>query len=292
MSAKIARSNTGFSVLELMVSVAVLVVITGAVLSSLTTYQNTYLSMQMKTDMYSAIRSAAELMSQEIGQAGLLSLRPRQLSAAVIASSTAQAVSVSPTTNYFFVGQKLLIDTGAGAEVVALTAVSPTTISGIFTKNHSLGAPIDTVGVFPGGVLTSSTATQLQLLGDINADGTVHYVRYDCDAAGGTLKRSSTPITASSSNTPQVVIENLTANPGGTPCFSYTSTTAAGFTFVTSVVVTLTTQTSAIDPQTRAFQTLTKSLNLDPRNVLAGLELANASLTDRLQPTPPGIPLP
>jgi hypothetical protein len=82
------------------------------------------------------------------------------------------------------------------------------------------------------------------------------------------------------------------ANPAGTSCFTYSTATAAGFTFATNVGLTLTTQTSDPDPQTGSYDTMTKSfLNLSPRNVVAGLALAQAGLTAPLEPTPPGLPM-
>jgi hypothetical protein len=97
----------------------------------------------------------------------------------------------------------------------------------------------------------------------------------------------------SASNASQVLLNNLIANPGATPCFQITTTTVGSNTFVTNVALTLSVKTSAPDPQTGAYLTMTKSYqNLAPRNVLAGLELANVPFLDRLQPTPPNLPLP
>ena len=174
-------------------------------------------------------------------------------------------------------------------------------MTGVFANSHVLGAPVDASGVFPQGILSASTPTQLMLIGDINGDGTLVYVEYDCNpnAAGtGTLTRSTTTLPAAAQNPPTVLLQNLVTNAGalGNACFTIPpATISAGFTFLTSVGLTLTTQSLTRDPQTGAFQTLTKSfMNLSPRNVLAGVELAqsNPPLTNRLQPTPPGVPLP
>jgi len=284
----------GFSLLELLASMAILLVVSGAAFSALVAYQKSYGSTLLKSDMNASMRDALALLGQEIGQAGLVSLLPAQLGASITPSSSAQSVAVSSTSG-IFVGEKLLIDAGSSQELVAITAVgtSPSSITGIFAKAHSSGAPVSAAGVFSQGVLSSSTGTQLQLLGDINADGTLAYVRYDCDTTAGTLSRSITPISAYASNPPAVLVQNLVANPDGTPCFSYTRTTVGGYTFVTSVALTLSIQTATRDPQTGAYVTMTKSfLNLTPRNLLAGVALAQAGWTERLQPTPPRVPLP
>jgi prepilin-type N-terminal cleavage/methylation domain-containing protein len=297
-----ARRRGGFSLLELMAGVAVLVVISGSVFSLLNYYQKVYGTTRMKADMYDNIRGVVELMSQEIGQAGLVSLPYPTLSAAVTANASPQAVAVSSTTS-MFVGEKLLIDAGTNQEVVALTAVgaSPPKITGIFGQNHAVGAPVNAQGVFPDGVMSTSTNTQLQLFGDINADGSLVFVQYDCNpgttSAPGTLTRSVTTVTptVASASAPQTLLNNLVANPGGTACFQYLPApqTVGGYTFTPNVAVTLTVQTTAKGPQTGAYLTMTKTfLNLSPRNILIGLELANqGGLTQFLQPTPPNLPL-
>jgi hypothetical protein len=62
--------------------------------------------------------------------------------------------------------------------------------------------------------------------------------------------------------------------------------------FVTSVGITLSVRTSAIDPQTREYVTMTKSfLNLSPRNVLQALTLARSGYTTRIQNLPANVPL-
>ena len=291
------RPSGGFSLLELMACIVILLVISGAVFSLLTYYQKVYGTTRLKADMYDNVRGVIELMSQEIGQAGLVSLPSPSptLSAAVTANASAQTVAVSSTTS-MFVGEKLLIDAGTSQELVALTAVgtSPSTITGIFNQNHASGVPVNVLGVFPNGVMSTSTATQLQLFGDINADGSLVYVRYDCDTAAQRLTRSVTTVTPTitTSSPAQTLLSTLVANPGATPCFQYTTTTAGGYTFYANVAVTLSVQTTAPDPQTGAYLTLTKSfLNLAPRNILIGLELANAANTNLLQPKPPNLPL-
>jgi hypothetical protein len=115
-------------------------------------------------------------------------------------------VSLASTAS-IFVGEQLLIDAGLSQETVTVTAISSGTIRGVFQKNHSNGAPVNAVGVFPQGVLSSSTANQLQLIGDINGDGSLDYAQYDCDTNAGTLSRSVTPITAGAINPSQVLLQ-------------------------------------------------------------------------------------
>jgi hypothetical protein len=228
-------------------------------------------------------------MTQEVGQAGSLNSASRTLGANVTASALPQSVTVSPApATDVFAGEVLLVDTGAAQETVHVTLVGATTITGVFNNNHNNGAPIVAIGVFPQGVLTASTATNLKLFGDINGDGTLVYVEYVCNTVTGTLTRSVTPISSATINGAQVLVSNLVANPGGTPCFQYaTSVTTGGYTFIPSLGITLTVQTADVNAETGLPLTVTKSfLNIAPRNVDAGIILATSGSTDNLQPTP------
>ena len=301
---KVRRKNgRGFSLLELLASISILLVIAAGVFSALAYYLGAYQRTQLTADMHDTTRSAIDLMTQEIGQAGLLSSSSSQLttlSAAVTASATSQNVSLTSTAG-LFVGEKLTMDIGSNQEVVAITAVSSTGVSGIFGKSHANGASVNALGVFPQGVLSTSTANQLQLVGDINGDGTLVYVEYNCNnqAPGpGTLTRSITLISAASKNVSSVLVDNVMPNPGGTACFQFPSplptATIAGttYTFVPQVGVTLTVQSSSRDPVTGSYMTITKqALNLVPRNVQMGLNLGNAGIANLLQPTPSSVPM-
>jgi len=236
----------GFSMLELLVSLTVMLVVAGAALTVLSYAQKMYSSQQMQADMHGGLRGAFELMTQEIGQAGALSSATYTLTPAITSGASAQSVAINSTTA-IFVGQKLVVDTGSSQETVTVTAIGSNTISAIFSKSHAAGAVVAGRGVFPQGVLSSSTSTSLKIFGDINADGSLVYVQYDCDTAAGTLARSVTTVTpgATTQNASQFLLTNLVANPSGTPCFQYAgSITASGYTFVPSVGVSLTVQTS------------------------------------------------
>jgi type II secretory pathway pseudopilin PulG len=286
--------------LELLASMAIMLVIAAGVFGALGYYQKTYQRTQLTVDMHDVLRSAVDMMTQEIGQAGLLSSNSNQITTlgdVVIGGITAQNVAFTSASN-IFVGEKVLVDTGPNQELVAVTAVNTNNVTAIFAKNHSAGAAVNALGIFPQGVLSTSTANQLQLVGDINGDGTLVYVEYNCNNQSpgpGTLTRSITPISAASKNAASILLDKVMPNPGGTPCFQYPSPlpTAAGFTFVPQVGVTLTVQSSALDQVTGSFLTITRqSLDMMPRNIQMGLTMANAGVTTSLQPTPPGIPFP
>jgi type II secretory pathway pseudopilin PulG len=313
------QAQEGFSLIEMLVSVVVLMAVMGAALSLMNSEQKSTQTQQLKGEMYGNLRGATELMTQEIGQAGLVSLPgltsspvvAPTLAANITASTVAQTVAVNPAGppspgDSMFQGEQLLIDTGPSQELVTLTAPpSSNGIKAIFSNSHTNGAPITVLGTSPGGVIPNSVAggsdaTHLRLFGDINSDGTLAYVHFDCDPTAGTLSRSLTIVnpTTTLANVSENLLNNLIANPGGTPCFQYTtqSVTISGttYTFVTNVAITLSVQTSERDPQSGQFLAMTKSLlNVAPRNVLMGWELANANppVPTRLQPTPPNLPL-
>ena len=276
---KFRRASSGFSLLETLASLAILMIIVGAIISVISFYQKTYGTTQLKSDLYENVRGVIELLTQEISQGGLVSLPSPSptLAAGVSPSAAAQMVGVS-STGSMFVGEKLLIDTGPSEELVTLTAVNTNLIqiTAVFSKPHSSGAPINVLGVFPNGVMTSSTATQLRLFGDINADGSLVYVHYDCDSTAGTLSRSITnvaPLTSASSPG-QTLLNTLVANPDGTPCFQYSTQTS-------TVVQTLGTGTGA---QATFAGTLTQ-VAVSPGNVwfsagsVGGIDDGNGSIT-------------
>jgi type II secretory pathway pseudopilin PulG len=63
------------------------------------------------------------------------------LTASVTTNAVAQAVTAASMTN-IVAGSSLTVDTGASAETVSVSAVTSTTFTAIFTKNHSSGATV------------------------------------------------------------------------------------------------------------------------------------------------------
>ena len=306
------KQHDGFSLLEMMVSLAVMLVVASAAFYTLDQSQKVYGSQQLQSDMHATLRSAFELMAQEVGQAGSVDFAPTTLSAAVTGSTSAQTVTLASSAN-IFVGEELTVDTGANQETVQVTSLPGTNeIKGIFTLTHSSGAPVTANGIFPNGILTTASGNTLQIFGDINANQTLAYVEYDCNpgtaSAPGTLTRSFTTIASgvTTQNASQVLLNTLVTNPGGTSCFTPSmgvggSVTAGNctvgstaFTCVTDMQIMLTVETSEEDPQTHAFVTETKSfLNISSRNVFAAYIIATtpSPTATLLQPTPPGLPL-
>jgi hypothetical protein len=128
------------------------------------------------------------------------------------------------------------------------------------------------------------------------------YVEYTCDTAAHNLYRNVVDLNLPAGPTAgkpmvgpsQILLNNIQDNPGGTPCFTYqTSTITIGstpFTFVLDVAITLTVQTEQVDPLTKQYQTETKALlNVSPRNVFDTWTYAGVGYTDRIQSTPVSV---
>lgn len=290
----------GFSLLEMMVTLVILLVVSGIVMSVLMQMTRTQASVANRTEMHGSVRSATEVLQQEIGQAGRVSLPgpgPVTLTGPVALTGVATPVGVSSTAGMFR-GEQLVIDTGPNQETVALTSDPATNlITAVFNNTHASGVPVTVAGAFASGIVPTnlptgngSTGTILKLYGDINGDGNMIYVEYTCDTAGGNLNRSVTPIAAAVKSPAQLLLSNIQANPGGTPCFTYQQKTVGADTYVVDVAVTLTVQTQNPDPQTNQYQQETKALlNVSPRNVFEGWLLATGSVTNRIQPMPASV---
>ena len=285
------RGSQGFSLAEMMVSVLVLLMTMSAVFYVLGRYQKSYQGEQMAADLHSGVRNTMELISQEVGQAGFFGFTTLYTQDAIVGGST-QTVNIGSTAS-IFAGETLVVDSGAAQETITVSTVnSQDSITAAFAQSHAPRTPINAFGAFPEGIIAgSSTPIRLQLFGDINDDGALVYVEYN--VTGGTLTRSITPIGALTQNPSQVLVRNVVANPSNTAVFRYsTPVVQNGRTYVTNVWVTLTTQSADKDPQTQQLRTMTSSLVVAPRNVVAALDLAVNNITNRLQAMPPGLPIP
>jgi prepilin-type N-terminal cleavage/methylation domain-containing protein len=251
----------GFSLIELLVSLAILVIVAGTVIAGMINTTRSQGTVMNRTQVHASVRNATELMEQEIGQAGKLGSSPGlQFSTAIAAvgSATPTLTATSGTaTDGLFVGEQLVVDPSTtNEETVTITAIpSTSSITATFANTHSANTPVIVLGGFASGIvppessskfvfsgtgtthttLSSSQASSgsvLKLYGDINGDGTMYYVVYKCtpDSSGkGTLYRyiSATDITAATTlPAGTLLLDNLAINPADsngnvTPCFTY-----------------------------------------------------------------------
>jgi prepilin-type N-terminal cleavage/methylation domain-containing protein len=315
------RQQRGFSILETMVSIVVLSAVAAIVMSGMVQLTKTQGTIANRTAMHTSVRNATELLEQEIGQAGKISLPnpsvPVTLSAAAAVGATTATISSS---NGMFVGEQLVIDTGANSETVLLSAVANGNLTFATTPllyAHANNAPVSVEGGFATGIVppdgasgacttagyiavaNGSTCSILKLYGDINDDGTMLFVIYSCDTSTvpGFLYRNEVPFDAATidATTKLALLNNILANPpdannNPVPCFSYQTKQSGPSSYVVDVAVTLTEQTQQIDPVTRQFQQETKALlNVSPRNVYNVWRLDSINQLNRVQTTPPSI---
>jgi hypothetical protein len=81
------------------------------------------------------------------------------------------------------------------------------------------------------------------------------------------------------------LLNNITANPNNSDCFTYEELSVVGVPFVVDVAITLTVKTPDKDPVTGLYQTETKALlNVSPRNVFNVWQLASQGIPNRVQP--------
>ncbi len=292
------ESEAGFTLIELIVSMVTLLVISGTVTAALMQLTNAELTLWNRTQMHSGVRSATELLQQEVGQAGRVALPAAATLAGGVAPGTS-AVAVSDVAG-MFVGEQLTVGTGAFEETVTVTAVDVggSQVTAAFTLAHASGEPVAVRGGFASGVVPTttangSTASVLKLFGDVNGDDTMVYVEYTCDTVNGFLYRNSMAYdedTKPALSPGLVLLDNLRANPGDTPCFTYQEEVVGANTYVIDVAITLTVQTQKVDPFTKQFELQTKALlNVAPRNIFNVWQLASAGVTNRIQPTPASV---
>src|SRR3954465_4081965 len=68
------QSQSGFSLIELMVAMAIMLLISGAAVGALLRMTSAQATIWNRTQMHSGIRGATEVLQQEVGQAGRISL--------------------------------------------------------------------------------------------------------------------------------------------------------------------------------------------------------------------------
>jgi prepilin-type N-terminal cleavage/methylation domain-containing protein len=257
------RSERGFTLAELLVSTGLLLVVSSIVTSALLQMTLQQQTIWNRTEMHSGVRGATELLQQEVGQAGRITLPgavtltlPIVTAAGTLCTvgvptpgvaGVPVTVTVNSTDGMFF-GEWLTTLDGDTAESVKIEAVlSATTFQACFTQSHAAATTRFAAmggfanGIVPPMVANGSTANTLKLYGDINGNGNMIYVEYYCDngdpgtAGSFNLYRNDMPFTTLPAakpalNNSKILLSNVHPNPadaGGVarPCFQYQTTT-------------------------------------------------------------------
>jgi prepilin-type N-terminal cleavage/methylation domain-containing protein len=306
MNKALDRPQAGFSMIELLVAIGVLLAISSVVTSGLLQMTQSERTIWNRTEMHSGVRSATELLQQEVGQAGRVAL-PGVVTLTAAVAAAGATVNVSSTAG-MFVNELLVVDTGANQETVLLTAIAGNQITASAVDNlahvsqasfavaHNVGAVVAVFGGFKQGIIPDNVANgsdqwHLKLFGDINGDGAMVYVEYFCDTAGGNLYRTMVAWNAANKPAPSaatILLSNVKSNPANAACFLYQRDPTNAY--VLDVAVTLTVETQQVDPITKVKQQETKALlNISPRNVVGAWSLHGAGYDNRVQPTPANI---
>jgi type II secretory pathway pseudopilin PulG len=185
----------GFSLLELLASVAIIMLLMSAVFPFLFQSQKKYQTNQVVSEANQSARAAMEVMTQEIGQAGF---NPNFTSAktssnTVAVSSSAQCVTLSDI-NEINPGDWLTVDTGPNHELVEVLSTSnvsgtpcssPNQIDAVFLMSHdgsTTAFPVISYKMpYGSGILQASGTSsdqRLEFFGDFNQNGVIRYVVY------------------------------------------------------------------------------------------------------------------
>jgi hypothetical protein len=295
-NSSIPTSESGFSLVEALIATVILLILFGAATNGMN--QSVIFSRVVgnRTEMHGSVRGATELMQQEIGQAGRIALPgPIALAAPALKGTTTVALN---TAAGLFTGAQIVVGAGDQTETVAITGLAGTSITAVFGIDHLAGEPVQVFGGFGTGVVppsmaNGSTGTVLKLYGDINDDGNMQYVEYTCDTANGNLYRNVMAWNAAPKpvkTADMIILNNVIANPGNAPCFTYQSEVVGGNTFVTGVAVTLSVRSQQKDHFSKNYQQATKTLlNVSPRNIFLVWSMVSIGITNRLQPMPATI---
>src|SRR5215469_17427255 len=99
------KRQKGFTLIETLAALAIFLMVSSIVMSGMVQMMKTQGTVANRTEMHTSVRSATELLQQEIGQAGRISLptavMPVTMTGPIAASTVVQTVAVSSTFNMF-----------------------------------------------------------------------------------------------------------------------------------------------------------------------------------------------
>ncbi len=179
--------QAGFSIIELLVSVAIITLLMAAFFQFVSATQRQHRGNQLLAEIYQGGRSALEAITQETQQAGYNPDFGYTTTTAVIAPlATAQFVNVASSFG-MFPGNDVIIDPGAGQEKVRIAAVStaPDKFSAIFSAPHASGATVVSAAQpFPTGIMTTTDGMIFQFYGSQLKKDKIQYIEYSCYPKG------------------------------------------------------------------------------------------------------------
>lgn len=221
MTAEIkTRLDNGFSVIELLISLIILVPVMGAAMSLFTVGINQHESEQSSIDANQEAQAALEMMTLEIAQAGSHGDWHAVASGEIQPSASDEVVPVDSAAG-FTAGDYADVDTGDDHEIVKITGVQGNSFTGAFKAHHNAGKPVRLFALpYLGGVIApaglgpnaSATTTTLRFFGDTGSNSSLNYVEYVYNSDNAQITRSMTPITQATKNPPLPFVRNVKSN--------------------------------------------------------------------------------
>lgn len=215
------QSQRGFTLIETLIATGLILAVSSIVTSALLQMSRHQQTVWNRTEMHSGIRGATELLQQEVGQAGRVTLPNSTVTlntAVTVPAGTfpctlivgpAWSGGVTATVTLSSVvgmwagistGIKLVILDGNTSETITVQQLPGSNqITACFSRSHAAGATMMALGGFPEGIIAPSAlyttpwsstpgtytngsdANHLKLFGDVNGDGNMLYVEYFCD---------------------------------------------------------------------------------------------------------------
>ncbi len=183
------RPDAGFSLVELLISITILLIVSSVVTSALLQMTNQQQTIWNRTEMHSGVRGATELLQQEVGQAGRMAVPNKIVSTTALTDFDPTTISdcqvrtvtlactapgcltdkPNPTDGLWFdapTNASILLTwiDGDHSETVRVQALdrAANTITACFWENHpnTTGpAPVVTRGAFANGIVAPSIAS-------------------------------------------------------------------------------------------------------------------------------------
>src|SRR5438552_325266 len=171
------RKQRGFSLIELLVATAILVIVAGTVVAGMISTTRSQGTIMNRTQVHASVRNATELMEQEVGQAGKLGSSPGLQFTSAIAAVGPATVTITSTsgtaTTGMYRGEQLVIDPDSTSEeTVAITSVlSGSSVTATFANTHAANIPVMVLGGFASGIVPPTTSSKY-IFSDIGTTNT------------------------------------------------------------------------------------------------------------------------
>jgi Tfp pilus assembly protein PilW len=212
--------DAGFSLTEMLICILILIPVMGAAVGLFSVGANQQASEQSSVEVNQEARTAFEMMTTEIAQAGSHGDVSASLTAPVNGGSNPASVGA---TSGFTVGDYVTFDAGVAGkeETVQITAVETNSITASLGTVHDSGASVRLfalpylTGMIPPtglGANSSTTVSTLKFFGDINGNSNPQYIEYAYDSANSQITRSITPLSQANKNAALPFISNIKPN--------------------------------------------------------------------------------